>query len=414
MAGCPTSDEPPLDEGPLEWPNADSAASSDDWLVEHRDDISVMRPRVLALNFVNDRTPDEMVGQLEDFILALAESTRYHGYDDPDAPAFLRYEIVRAVDLRDDPPPPDWPWNNSSLFPREAPVEGYWGFDYERLFGEEFAALYGIENPDVPGEHLDLCEAVELGLVHEVWIYGDADLPDVSLAEVLEIKPPRDADGYRLPGPMERCAGNGCFDAEDTLPEHCTRTLRIAFFNQSRGPGCFLESLSHGFESTGAWNIDLLPGLSPHFRRFSNHGLGERYGLPVDSWYACPYGEPCLSYPTEASVDWSLAAGSGTIEDYDPVCGNVHFMPNGEQHYDLEGGEPVRTSCRSFGLGGGPDGDDATSLFDASEIEPYRDLAPDCMGAWLVWWRQNVPGAGNEALDQDGSPLGNWWPMLFW
>lgn len=34
-----------------------------------------------------------------------------------------------------------------------------------------------------------------------------------------------------------------------------------------------------------AWKPDLFPGFSPHFRRFANHGLDERYDLPFDSWY---------------------------------------------------------------------------------------------------------------------------------
>jgi hypothetical protein len=49
-----------------------------------------------------------------------------------------------------------------------------------------------------------------------------------------------------------------------------------------------------------------------------------------------------------------------------------------------------------------------------SVLDQYRDLAPDCMGRWVVYWRQNMPGLGNTALDDDGRPMKNWWPFLFY
>ena len=47
-------------------------------------------------------------------------------------------------------------------------------------------------------------------------------------------------------------------------------------------------------------------------------------------------------------------------------------------------------------------------------LEPYRELADDCMGRWVVYWRQHMPGLGNTALDDDGRPMKNWWPYLFY
>jgi hypothetical protein len=31
-----------------------------------------------------------------------------------------------------------------------------------------------------------------------------------------------------------------------------------------------------------------------------------------------------------------------------------------------------------------------------------------------VWWRQNLPGLANTALDDAGLPMRNWWPFLFY
>jgi len=67
---------------------------------------------------------------------------------------------------------------------------------------------------------------------------------------------------------MSRCAGNGCFDDEDVIP--VDRTVRIAFFNNTRGVGCLLHSMSHGFESVGAWNRDIIPYLSRYLPNFSS------------------------------------------------------------------------------------------------------------------------------------------------
>ena len=41
--------------------------------------------------------------------------------------------------------PPDWAYNNSTLYPRESPQLGSWGFDYAQLFTSEFAELMGID-----------------------------------------------------------------------------------------------------------------------------------------------------------------------------------------------------------------------------------------------------------------------------
>ncbi len=405
--------EPPF---ALEWPNEISKANSDPWLAEHHREIKVMRPKVLALNFVNHRTMEEMKGHLQKTIQAIAESSRYHGYKNPSAPAFLQYDLAYAIDLRDKTVPPGYPYRNSTRYPRENPKEGYWGFDYEKLFTPEFAVHFGIPDPDQPTRFLTLCELIDRGLVHEVWIYGDGDVPDVSAAEVLELKPPYDQNRNRIPGQMSRCAGNGCFDSEDDIP--CTRMVRIAYFNNMRGVGCFLESLSHGMESMGR-DRSLIPYLAPYFINFAGFDLNTRYGLPFDTWYAC-HNEPekpgdppppCLVYPTESSVRYDLRnlGRTGIVDPYDPICGNVHFAPNGRSHYDLESPYPVRTSCGHF-----RDGSGQTDLFTTAAFAPYESLASDCDGPFLVWWRQNMPGLDNLAKDDQGQSMLNWWPFLFY
>ena len=394
--------------GGLVWPNDDSQANSDPWLAAHHDEITLMRPRILALNYVNARSMDDMQSQLQEVADILAEGSRYHGYADPDAPAFLDYQLATMVDLRDASPPPGWQYNNSSLYPRENPPTGTWGFDYGQLFTQTYADLLGIQDPSAPGTNLLLCDAIHRGLVHEIWVYADADVPDVSAAEILELKPKYDEQGNRLPGAMEPCSGNGCFDQDDVIP--CQETVRIAWFNNTRGPGCFMESLSHGFEGMGRKDWLTVPYLSRYFPEFAGMRLDDEYGLSFPDWYYCPYGVDCLSYPSPTSVTYDVSPElSGTITPYDPGCGNVHFPPNARSQYDLAGPDTVQTSCMHW-----RDGSGATDPYTSSLHQPYDQLAPDCMGPHTVWWRQNMPGLNNAAIDDDGAPMHNWWPYLYY
>lgn len=392
------------------WPDGECAASSDPCLMELHGRIVQLRPRVLALNFVNHRTMEEMRTQLEEVIAAFTQASRYHGREEPS----LVYQLAYMIDLRDEDPPAGWPYNNSTLFPREEPVDGYWGFDYEQLFTRTFADHYAIEDPDDPGRNLDLCELFGRGLVHEVWVYGDQDVPDGSAAELLELKPYYDEDRVRVDFPMNRCAGNGCFDEEDLIPETCTSTVRISWFNNTRGPGCFMENFGHGFESIGAGDPYQVPTLNRDFERFAGFDLDTRYGLAFDSWYVCPYGEPCLTYESTTSVSYDISGLAGTIDPYDPVCGNVHFIPNGRQHYDLDSPYPVLTTCRGFGLHEHEDGSDLLRPFTIADIAAYRDPAHDCMGAYLVYWMQSFPAHGSGAHDAEGRPILSWWPYIYY
>ena len=71
----------------LTWPNAESFANSDPWLVAHHDELRLMRPRVLVVNYVNGlRDPRPLLDRL---CAALRESSRWQGYRDPTAPPFL-------------------------------------------------------------------------------------------------------------------------------------------------------------------------------------------------------------------------------------------------------------------------------------------------------------------------------------
>ena len=82
-------------------------------------------------------------------------------------------------------------------------------------------------------------------------------------------------------------------------------------------------------------------------------------------------------------------------------------------HYDIVNDAPVMSTCAGYRRGEA-DGRDLAVPISAADWASYRDLAPDCTGAWAVYWWQSFPGLGNAAIDQDGQPMKNWWPFLFY
>jgi hypothetical protein len=111
------------------WPNAESRANSDPWLMRNHARLTLLQPKVLALNFVNARSMEDMATHFQALIAALRTGSSYHGYKDPTARPMLEYSIRKSIDLRDYPAPAGFPYRNSSRYPRESPVQGYFGLD---------------------------------------------------------------------------------------------------------------------------------------------------------------------------------------------------------------------------------------------------------------------------------------------
>jgi hypothetical protein len=267
---------------------------------------------------------------------------------------------------------------------------------------------------------MDLCELVDAGIIHELWLYADdiVGLDDVRYAELLELKPQYDAQRRRVGTGLDACAGNGCFDAEDvaSVPSHCNRTVRILWVNDSRGIGCGIENFDHGFEHTA--NAGLIPYLTGYFREFADFDLNSRYGTPFDSWYSCDagMGNRCITYTGLQSLDYDTGSARGSITSYLPACGQSHVPPNGRGHYDFWGDNPTVTlsTCEHFRLFDGPDGQDQVERFSSGKFTIFNGPNLDCGEGWHVWWRQNFPGPGSHAKAQDGSAMLSWWPFLFY
>ena len=366
--------------GDLVWPNAESAANSDPWLIAHHDRIRLMRPRVLAINFVHGLREQAARTTLDALCAALRESSRWQGHRDPAAPVFLDPQLVGIVDLTEPRGARD---RNSAQFPRAA--DGV-GFDYGAL--NELRLLDG----------LTLEQLTERGLVHEVWLL--ADHTDHSAPwETVEVK--RTYDQAFRPLGVTHHAGNS---GEHAAP-WIGRSLRILFVNFARGVGCAMESLGHSLERMATCGA--LPYYERYFREYAMLDLDRRYGLPFESLYL--KGPHNVEYPTPTTLQYRRGWRKHRLEDYVPAGGNVHFMPNGRFDYDLAGAGPVLSTIETWRQPGSQ-----ARPWTPAVLDRYRDVAPDCMGRWVVYWRQNMPGLDNTALDDAGRAMKNWWPFLFY
>jgi hypothetical protein len=391
---------------PSPWPSTAHGANSDPWLVSHRSVITEMRPRVLVLNFQNGVSVDSARQTAQRQIDAIAEGSRYHGYSDASAPPFLRYEIAQVVDLTDASPPVGWPNPSSTKLPTTATGD----FDVVALFSAQFAAMYGFPDPKDPTRALSLCELFEQGKINEVWIRDGEPGPARRAPLSLERKQNYDGTETAVPGSFAPNAGGGGSLANIT----CSVTVRFAHLDAVRGPGCDLEV--RGWEIESMWAA--LPSLSADARAFLNRDFDTRFGVPFDSWDSiCDQaGTACVAYPTATSARASDLNGTPwNISPFLQGCGSTTFPPNATRRGDNNNATTtVNSRCEHFGLRDGPDGNDAYEPYTFTKAMALEQAFPDCGGGWQIYWRQSVPGLGNHAVNADGSPMKNWWPLLFY
>lgn len=405
-AGVEVPDDPTVGPAGLEWPNLVSAANSDSWLREHHDDIRVMRPRALVLHFANGYTAEKAREIVAALYGAIRESSRWHGYEDPAAPAFLEYETARFVDLRDAPIPPGHERKNSATWPRDP--QATCAVDYSRFFGDEMTKLIGWQSPADPAHTLRLAEMVAFGLVNELIFLGSHNEEDAAF-ESVELKQLYDEDLEPVEGEY-RQAGNGGDDRQPWLG----RSFRIDWINPDRGIGCAFENLGHAFE--GMSNSRTIPYFSRYFPEFAGLDLDRRYGLPGNSFYSCDYGgaDDPIEWLSPTSLRVKMGGEAHLLADYVAAGGNVHFPPNARHHYDLVSPVTVLSTIENWRLRNGPDGKDLAEGWTVAKFARYAEAAPDCMGPWLIYWRQNMPGLDNPCTDDAGQPMRNWWPFLFY
>jgi hypothetical protein len=399
--------EPPA-EGYI-WPNAFSKANSDEWLRLHHNEIRQMRPRVLVLNFVNGLSTDEARRRAEAVAACLRESSRYHGYKKQDTPVFLDYQIAKVVDFTDEAPLPeeDRKDGNSTQYPRPSDWKpGMVNFQYSALFSDAFTQHYRMTDTDNPNRPLSLGELLAKGMVHEVWILalqGNFGAP----VRCAEVKQAYSAELRKIPGKYLQ-AGSGA--AED-LP-FPGRSLRVLHINPERGAGCALESLGYALE--GLYRAQAVPYFSRYFAEFAGFDFKTRYKMPFNSFYEREGGTE-LTYPEHGGLIYTRKGERFRVSNYIAAGGNVHFCPAARREFDIfQNPTTVPSTIENYRLRNGLDGNDKVEPWSIQRFQRFQSLAPDCSGAWMVYWRQNMPGYGTKAKDDAGKPMKNWWVFLFY
>ncbi len=388
--------------GPTEWPNEFSKANSDEWLVRHHDELRVMKPNVLVLNFANGYSAEDVKKCATQLADAFREATKFHGYKES-SPAFLDYQIYKIVDLADDHKNKTGVGGDSSKYPRRAQGEKGSAFVYPRLFTNEFASLCDVRDPRT-GSQLALGEMVKHGLVNEVWIVTAGDETRTP-AEVSEMKQAYDDHFNKIQGKFVRAGSGG----DDGVP-NIGRSLRFLNVNIAKGPGCSMESYGHGLEHLAESNA--VPYFTKYFNEYADFDLDKRYKLPFDSLYHRRGAS--LSYPEPNVLKVTYEGRPIVVHDYIPRGNSVHFTINSRKEYDLDNASPVMSTAEHFRQHDGGNGKDKTEYFTPAVFQKYKGVSADCMGPWLTYWMQNIPGANNKAFDDDGHHMKNWWPFLFY
>ena len=388
---------------PGQWPNEFSKSNSDEWLIRHHDELRVLKPNVLVVNFANGYSADDVKKCANQLADAFREGTKFHGYNQSSSP-FLDYQIYKIVDLADDHKNKNvGVGGDSSKYPRRNQGEKGPGFNYPRLFANEFVGLFDVRDPRT-GAQLALGEMVKQGLVNEVWIITSADEPRTP-AESAELKQAYDANGNKIPGKFVRAGSGG----DDKVP-NIGRSLRFININIAKGPGCAMEGYCHGLESLA--QSEAVPYFSKYFNEYADFDLDKRYKLPFNSFYA-RHGA-ALSYPDPTTLETTYEGRKYVVHNYVPRGNSVHFTINSRRDQDLDNPSPVMTTIEHYRQHDGAHGTDKADYFTPAVFQKYKGVSADCMGPWLTYWMQNIPGAGNKSFDDDGRHMKNWWPFLFY
>lgn len=387
----------------LVWPNEQSRANSDAWLVENHDRITRLEPRVLVINL--EATAENQAMTLVDkHINALKEASSFHKYKDPSAKPALAYQLVKVV--------------RASKGAR---------IDYASWNTQAFAdSTLQLKDPaDPSGPNLTLCGLFEKGVINEVWCMASSD---PKCGETQESKQVYDANGNKIANRFANASNGASITALG-----CKVTARITDFNSGRGAGCHQHAMGHAWERY--MDANAVPQLAKQAKRFLNWDLNTRLGAPFSSFYsACNSNASQL---TDCIVwDSNVHARSGPsasrafdLPDMSGGCGNAHFYANttGTYSYDTNNPDPeVLSSCENYGLHNGPGGKDLTtpytnamtdrlygrSVRDCPANQPACD--DDCGGHGTTYLYQNFPGPFTKSTNDDGTPMHNWWVYLFY
>jgi hypothetical protein len=173
-----------------------------------------------------------------------------------------------------------------------------------------------------------------------------------------------------------------------------------------------LHSGGHGIESTARHQV--VPPLADWFLPFGGFDLDKRYGLSGQSFYEMLGGANHAEYPSSSELNVIIGGQTTHVANYTASCGNVHFPPNANNHYDYASTVEVMSDCADFGRNVAECRPRAAKPVADADWSQYEQLAPDCGGAFLVYWYQHMPGYGSGQRFDDGRKMLSVWPFLFY
>jgi len=372
------------------------------------------------LNFANGNTAAQVNARWDLMVQAMAEGSRYHAYSDANAKKFMVHELLKEVELTDNPIPPGWTDLNSTKTPRVTTPDGV-RIDYGQLYTQQFADLYAIPDPQNPSHNLTLCELLQKGLINELFIAINNS--NGLTPEIIEYKQMYDGNDQPIAGSFDPWAGNGAFSPSADLPEarSCGRSLRVDFLEMNAGVDGALHVLSHNYEHIGR----AVPNVDRFYAALFNRDFDTRFGTYFHSWYDLSVNGAngdFLSYPTSTSVSWICPVGlscpvqGGLISPFTQGCGNTHYPPNAFNSYDYDNTVTVMTRCEHYGLHDGPNGKDILTPYSVQTLANLTAQFGNGIngGAWQLYLFQSIPGYGSRATTDDGVHIKNFWPYLYY
>ena len=195
----------------------------------------------------------------------------------------------------------------------------------------------------------------------------------------------------------------------------CGVTVRFAHLDAVRGPGCDLEV--RGWEIEAMWAA--LPSLRADALAFLNRDFDTRFDAPFREWgMICNQaaGIPCVNYPTPTRAQGTLANGTPwSIDPFLQGCGSTEFPPNARWRGDITmNNTMVQSRCEHFGLRDGPDGTTTPTSSTAPPRSPRWSRCSPTAAAAGRSTGDRASGIRHPAHNADGTPMKNWWPLLFY
>lgn len=319
--------------------------------------------------------------------ISVEDATIYHGYLINDNEP--QVDIINAQDFQEDNDPPQLVVSTIQTYP----ADSYVSSDSE-IQKTSTRSIYSFEpvdtiKPSVPQdtaadylqiiEDYDICNKVNTQGIDEVWIYGDGDggleesrmlgpegqvFPHSGLSEYPNLKAP-------------------------IIDNSCNKAVNIMGFNYHRfgtaddpngypSADAALHSLAHRFEATMSYYLDGTPW-------FAESGPGS---------------------------NWFEYDGAGYYGEYvdEPLqhCGNAHHTPNSRGMddayiYDIhESVNSVVSDCNYWN----PQHSGQTTVMGCEEWGCNEK-------GYFMRWMQNMPGQCNGMTKVNGTPMPNWWDLIF-